>query len=274
MTDFAPGLVSGVATGVAAAAMVLVGSVALMALEAWRFDPARGALGAVAQVSRGWLHTTRDHDVVDAVLAAMVALVAPCVAAGLVASGGDHSAVMTVAVAALLPQTAAPVLAALACGPGSTSRLALDDALAETARQAAFLTAVLVVSDSVWLGPVALVVIVSAVAQRHRAPPGFQPRFDIAVSAGTRTAIAAGERATILVLSWLGSSSLLRLVPGHTAFGRPVIGLVAVVVAVAAVVVVDAFGPRPVVGRGLRGPLAVLLVATALRLLGSTLASV
>jgi len=268
------GIVSGLATGVGAGLLVLVGSVALMALEAWRFDPARGALGAVAKVSRGWLHTARDHDLVDAVLAALVALLAPCVAAGLVASGGEHSAVTMVAVAALLPQTAAPVLAALACGPGSTSRLALDDALAEMARQAAYLSAVLVVSDSVWLGPVALVVIVSAVAQRHRAPPGFQPRFDIAVSAGTRTAIAAGERATVLVLSWLAASSLLGLVPGSAAFGRAGVGIGAVAVAVAAVVVVDAFGPRPVVGRGLRGPLAVLVTATALRLLGPTLASV
>ena len=88
MTDFGASMVSGVMTGVGAALIVLAGSMALLAFEAWRFEPARGALGAVAQLSRGWLHTTRDHDVVDAVLAALVAVVAPCVSAALVAGGG------------------------------------------------------------------------------------------------------------------------------------------------------------------------------------------
>ena len=125
MNDVVPSMVSGVMTGVGAAFLVLAGSLALLAFEAWRFEPARGALGAVAQLSRGWLHTTRDHDVVDAVLAALVAVVAPCVSAALVAGGGGAASVVTLAVAALLPQTAAPILAALACGPTSRSKAAI-----------------------------------------------------------------------------------------------------------------------------------------------------
>jgi hypothetical protein len=279
MTDFAASMVSGVMTGVGAAVIVLAGSMALLAFEAWRFEPARGALGAVAQLSRGWLHTTRDHDVVDAVLAALVAVVAPCVSAALVAGGGGAESVVTLAVAALLPQTAAPILAALACGPGSTSRLALDDALAETARQAALLTAVLVVSDSRWLVPIGGVVVVSAVAQRHRAKPGFQPRFDMAVSAGTRIAIAGGERATVVVLAWLVSrvlaSTLAGLAPSLSSDAAVgVVGMVgAVGITMAAVVVVDILGPRHVVGRGLRGPLALVIIATALRIFGTSIVS-
>jgi hypothetical protein len=279
MTDFAASMVSGVMTGVGAAVIVLAGSMALLAFEAWRFEPARGALGAVAQLSRGWLHTTRDHDVVDAVLAALVAVVAPCVSAALVAGGGGVESVVTLAVAALLPQTAAPILAALACGPGSTSRLALDDALAETARQAALLTAVLVVSDSMWLVPIGGVVVVSAVAQRHRAKPGFQPRFDMAVSAGTRIAIAGGERATVVVLAWLVSrvlaSTLAGLAPSLSSDAAVgVVGMVgAVGITMAAVVVVDILGPRHVVGRGLRGPLALVIIATALRIFGTSIVS-
>jgi hypothetical protein len=280
MNDVVPSMVSGVMTGVGAAFLVLAGSMALLAFEAWRFEPARGALGAVAQLSRGWLHTTRDHDVVDAVLAALVAVVAPCVSAALVAGGGGAASVVTLAVAALLPQTAAPILAALACGPGSTSRLALDDALAETARQAALLTAVLVVSDSMWLVPIGGVVIVSAVAQRHRAKPGFQPRFDMAVSAGTRIAIAGGERAAVVVLAWLVgrvlAATLAGVVPSMSSPGMvSVVGMVgAVGITMAAVVVVDILGPRHVVGRGLRGPLALVIIATALRLLGPSIASI
>lgn len=280
MNDVVPSMVSGVMTGVGAAFLVLAGSLALLAFEAWRFEPARGALGAVAQLSRGWLHTTRDHDVVDAVLAALVAVVAPCVSAALVAGGGGAASVVTLAVAALLPQTAAPILAALACGPGSTSRLALDDALAETARQAALLTAVLVVSDSMWLVPIGVVVVVSAVAQRHRAKPGFQPRFDMAVSAGTRIAIAGGERAAVVVLAWLVgrvlAATLAGVVPSMSSPGMvSVVGMVgAVGITMAAVVVVDILGPRHVVGRGLRGPLALVIIATALRLLGPSIASI
>ena len=280
MNDVVPSMVSGVMTGVGAAFLVLAGSMALLAFEAWRFEPARGALGAVAQLSRGWLHTTRDHDVVDAVLAALVAVVAPCVSAALVAGGGGAASVVTLAVAALLPQTAAPILAALACGPGSTSRLALDDALAETARQAALLTAVLVVSDSMWLVPIGGVVIVSAVAQRHRAKPGFQPRFDMAVSAGTRIASAGGERAAVVVLAWLVgrvlAATLAGVVPSMSSPGMvSVVGMVgAVGITMAAVVVVDILGPRHVVGRGLRGPLALVIIATALRLLGPSIASI
>jgi hypothetical protein len=280
MNDVVPSMVSGVMTGVSAAFLVLAGSMALLAFEAWRFEPARGALGAVAQLSRGWLHTTRDHDVVDAVLAALVAVVAPCVSAALVAGGAGAASVVTLAVAALLPQTAAPILAALACGPGSTSRLALDDALAETARQAALLTAVLVVSDSMWLVPIGVVVVVSAVAQRHRAKPGFQPRFDMAVSAGTRIAIAGGERAAVVVLAWLVgrvlAATLAGVVPSMSSPGMvSVVGIVgAVGITMAAVVVVDILGPRHVVGRGLRGPLALVIIATALRLVGPSIASI
>ena len=84
----------------------------------------------------------------------------------------------------------------------------------------------------------------------------------------------------ILFMSELGVIILLLQIGLETRLGDLVsVGVRAsmvgaVGITMAAVVVVDILGPRHVVGRGLRGPLALVIIATALRLLGPSIASI
>lgn len=260
--------VEGLLTGAGVALLLLIGTVVLQALEAWRFSRARGPLGALASVGRGWLHTRRDSDVVDAAAAALTGVALPCLAAALVSVLGVSTASSSLAAALVLGAAGVPIVAALAGGPGSEARLALDDATRRAVRQALLVGAVLVAPGDFQI-PIAFGAVVAVLRQRHEAPGGFQPRHDAALGAGTRLALDAADRGTLLVLAWVCAAGLVLAWPeGRVAGARPaLLGLTLVVVVVAAAfAIVEWSGPQRAVARGLGGPLLWLATSVTLRL--------
>jgi hypothetical protein len=260
----------GLLRGAAVALALLVGTIVVQALEAWRFSRARGPLGALASVGRGWLHARRDSDPIDALAAALTGVGLPCLAAAQAAVAGASSSAATLAAALLLGAAGVPIVAALAGGAGSEARLALDDATRRAARQTLLVGAVLS-APATLQAPIALGAVIAVLRQRHEAPPGFQPRFDVALGAGTRLALEAAERAVFLMLAWMCAVGAVMVWPsGWPAPWRPLhLAAVLVVVVAVAFAVVEWSGPQRTVSRGLVGPLLWLATSVTLRVAGA-----
>jgi hypothetical protein len=252
-------LVFSVASGVGVAFVVIVLSIVLHAVEAAHFEPVRGPMGALARVGRGWLHTHRDHDVTDAVVAAILAVVPPCVAAAAMLGGASLTEGATI----LLISPLAPVMAALAGGSSSVSRLALDDALRRMARRAVLLTAVVASTSSSVGATVTILVIAAIVRQRFETPPGLQPRYDAALAAGTRLALEGGERAVVIVIAGIFGAQCARVLPAMVDFlTRPGTAAVWGIVGIVGVLSWVRFrGPTRAVAMGISTSLVLLAAA-------------
>jgi hypothetical protein len=257
----------GVLAGVGASLLLLVGTVVVQVLEAWRFSRARGPLGALASVGRGWLHTRRDSDVVDAAAAALTGVALPCLAVAQVTVLGVSSTSSSLACALVLGAAGVPIVAALAGGPGSEARLALDDATRRAVRQALLVGAVLVAPGDFQI-PLAFGAVVAMLRQRHEAPGGLQPRHDTALGAGTRLALDAADRAALLVLAWVCATGVVLAWPEArvAAWRGALLALTLVAVVLAAFLIVEWSGPQRPVARGLGGPLLWLAMSVTLRL--------
>lgn len=257
----------GLLLGAGAALALLVGTIALHVVEAWRFSRARGPLGALASVGRGWLHARRDSDVVDALMAALTGVGLPCLAVAQAAVLGVSRTSTSLAAALLLGAAGIPIVAALAGGVGSEARLALDDATRRAVRQALLVGAVLLAPGDLQ-APMAFGAVVATLRQRHEAPGGLQPRYDTALGAGTRLALEAGDRAVLLVLAWVCAAAVVLAWPQAMALSwRP--GLVALLwlaVVGVAFLIVEWSGPQRTAARGLAGPLLWLATSVVLRL--------
>jgi hypothetical protein len=259
--------IEGFLGGVVAALLLLAGTILLQVIEAWRFSRARGPLGALASVGRGWLHTRRDSDVGDAVAAALTGVALPCLAMAQVAVLGVSATSTSLAAALVLGAAGVPIVASLAGGPGSEARLALDDATRRAARQALLVGAVLVAPGDLQ-GLIAFGSIVGMLRQHHEAPGGLQPRYDTALGAGTRLALDAADRGTVLVLAWVCAAGVVLALPAGRVVGGPMVfaGLTTLVLVVVAVLIVEWNGPQRSVARGLGGPLLWLATSAVLRL--------
>jgi hypothetical protein len=266
-----PEFLQGFASGAVVALSVLAGTILLHIVEAWRFARERGPLGALASVGRGWLHTRRDSDVGAAALAVITGVALPCLALTQAAVVGASSSSATVAAALLLGASGVPIVAALAGGPGSEARLALDDATRRAARHALLVGAVLVAPELV-RAPIACGVVVAMLRQRHEVPVGLQPRADAALGAGTKLALDAAERASVLVIAWIAAvdvvlhwSGLWAAVPLSSWRAVP-LGLAVVVIVAVGCGVVEWSGPHRMVARGLQRPLGWLFLAVLFRI--------
>ncbi len=261
MVDLAASAAVGLGVGV----VVMLLSILLHAVEAAAFEPVRGPLGALARVGRGWLHTHRDHDVSDAVIAAIIAVGPACVAAAVLVAGAD----LNEGAAVLLLSAPAPVMAALAGGSSSVSRLALDDALRRMARRAVLLTAVVASSSSSVGAVITLTVVAAIMRQRFETPPGFQPRYDAALAAGTRLALEAGERCVVVVVAGIFGVQCASRLPAMTmALSSPLsVALWGAAAVLGVVAWVRYRGPTRAVAMGMSTSLLLLLAAAASRLL-------
>ncbi len=271
--DLTAELVQGLWRGVGATVVLAVGVVALQAIEAWRFSPSRGALGALGHALRVWRRAWRDHEPGTGLLSALTALVPPTIAAAAVVVLPHTPLGRSVMAALLLPSIGSPILGALAGGSAARARLSLDDALMRSARQGILLVAVVVVASSGWLAPVGVFVVVGLLRMHHRGPPGFKPRADLAVGDGTRLAQGAGVRATVLVVTALVVSGLVELLATTDSavlvwLTTSALGITAIFVVVGwcAVRTVQWLGPLSMQGVGSRGPLLLLAVAVVARL--------
>jgi hypothetical protein len=256
----------GVLTGAVAALGLLVGTVVLHVVEAWRFARGRGPLGALASVGRGWLHGRRDTDMTNALMAALTGVGLPCLAVAQAAVLGASPTSVAVATALLLGGAGVPIVAALAGGAGSEARLALDDATRRAARQALLVGAVLA-APGLLVGPMAFGAVVGVLRQRHEGPAGLQPRADAALGAGTRLALEAADRALLLVLAWICAAAVVLAWPvGWMAPWRPLhIAVVFAAVVAVAFAIVEWSGPQRTVARGLVGPLVWLATSVVLQ---------
>jgi len=259
--------IEGLLGGAGAALLLLCGTVLLQVLEAWRFSRARGPLGALASVGRGWLHTRRDSDVVDAVAATLTGVALPCLAVAQATVLGVSVTSTALATALVLGAAGVPIVASLAGGAGSEARLALDDATRRAVRQALLVGAVLVAPGACQI-PIAFGAIVAMLRQRHEAPGGLQPRHDTAIGAGSRLALEAADRGAVLVLAWVCAAGVVLAWPeGQVMGGRAVLlGITMLAVVGAAFVIVEWSGPQRAVARGLGGPLLWLATSAVLRL--------
>lgn len=266
-----PEFFQGLAVGAVVALAVVSGTILLHVVEAWRFSRERGPLGALASVGRGWLHTRRDSDVGAAALAVITGMALPCLALAQAAVVGASSSSATVAAALLLGASGVPIVAALAGGPGSEARLALDDATRRAARHALLVGAVLVAPDFI-RAPIACGSVIAMLRQRHDVPLGLQPRADTALGAGTKLALDAAERAGVIVVAWIAAVDVVLhwsgLWPAAPSSPWRVVelGVVVVAVVVFACGVVEWSGPHRMVARGLQRPLGWLIMAAFLRI--------
>jgi hypothetical protein len=257
----------GLARGAGVALALLMATIALQVVEAWRFARERGPLGALASVGRGWLHARRDSDVGPAALAAITGVALPCLALTQAVIVGASSSTSTVAAALILGASGVPIVAALAGGPGSEARLALDDATRRAARHALLVGAVLIAPDLV-RAPIAGGVVVAMLRQRHEVPMGLQPRADAALGAGTRLALEAADRAGLIVLAWIAAVDVVLhwgLWSMSSSWWPMQVGLIVVALVGIGCVVVERTGPHRMVARGLQRPLGWLIMTVVLR---------
>ena len=265
-------LLQGLTRGALATAVLAVGVVVLQAVEAWRFTPSRGALGALGHSLRAWRRAWRDHEPGTGLLSALTSLVPAAVAAAALVVVPHTPMGRTVVAALLLPAIAAPILGALAGGSAARARLSLDDALMRSARQGILLTAVVIVASTRWLAPVGVFVVVALLRLHHPGMPGFKPRADLAVGDGTRLAQGAGDRGAVLVVIALVVSGVVELLSASTAVPLVLLtttslGIVSIFVVFGwlAVRVVEWLGPLTMQGVGSRGPLLLLASAAVIR---------
>ena len=264
--------------GLAGIGVLVVAVVVQMALEGLWLDPARGALGTLARTLWVARRPGRDADVTTSFLAALCTLVPPTVAMTLVLRGDGLTPTMSdlVAVVLLAMTVPTPILFALAAGPEGRRRLALDDALARSARRGLYILSLACVAGTWAVGPVALAVAMGLVRQRLRQHGSLKPSSDAGLQHGARLALTLGRQALVVVVLVLGLRALWPLTKDLLDVSGPGWGfLYAVVCGTAAVVGVVrgvAFvGPLRAEGLGPRGPL-VLLVAAVVLTLGIRLA--
>ena len=273
-------IIEGLVRGVGAVVLLVIAIAVLHALEAWRFTPSRGAIGAIGHALRAWRRAWRDPEAGTGLLAALTAIVPTTTAAAAFVVVPHTPIGRTVIAALLLPAIMAPVLGALAGGSAARARLSLDDALMRSARRGVLLTAIVVVAGTGWLAPIGGLVLISLLRLHHPGASGFKPRADSAVGDGTRLALAAGERAAILIVAALVVDTVITLLSVSASAGpsglvigaltSSIVGVVFVffVVVWFAVRVVEWLGPLSTQGLGSRGPLLLLAVAVVVRWLG------
>lgn len=268
-------VVTGVLSGAAVCAALAAGVVVLEALEGWRWTPQRGALGSLGRSLRRWRRRGGDHHRGTAVLATLMAVLPPFVAAAMAVLAPSSPLLPAVVCALLLPSTVAPVLAALSTDSTARARLSLDDALARTARSSLLLATALVVSTSSWFAILGPLIVVSLWRAHHPGGASLKPSADAALGPGTELLLHAGRRATVLVITGLAGSSMADALCGP----GPTVGAcaipVSVVAAGCAVVVlwlalrlIEWQGPPHSQGLGSRGPLVLLALAAVVRLVG------
>lgn len=272
----------GLGHGALAVVALCFGVVALHAVTAWRFAPARGALGALGNALRVWRRAAADREPGTGLLAALTSLVPPAVAAAAIGVAPASPTGNTVVVAITLPIVLAPVLGALGGGSAARARLSLDNALVRSARLGVLLTAAVLAAGTPWLPILGLCVVVALLRLHHPGIAGFKPAADTAVGDGTRLALFAGERAVVLVLVALVATSTIAFVAGidggapwlrtaiavavGTGVARVVVAaIVAVIVVWAAIRLVERLGPLTMQGLGSRGPLLLLALAAVAR---------
>ncbi len=244
----------------------------LEALEGWRWSPERGALGTLGHSLRRWRRRGGDHQRATAVLATLMAILPPFVAAVVALLGPPSPLLPAVVCALLLPSTVAPVVAALSADSTSRARLSLDDALARTARSSLLVATAFVVSTSSWFAVLGPLFVVSLWRAHHPGGPRLKPLADAALGTGTELLLQAGRRATVLVVAGLGAHAMAVALCGpQGSWGVPT----AVVSAGCAIVVlwlslrlIEWQGPPATQGLGSRGPLLLLALAAAVRLVG------
>jgi hypothetical protein len=260
-------VVTGLVLGAAVFAAMAVGVVVLEALEGWRWSPARGALGTLGHSVRRWRRRGGDHHRATAFAAMLTAVVPPCIAAVVALLAPPSPELPAVVCALLLPSTAAPVLAALSTDSAARARLSLDDALARTARSSLLLATALLVATSWWFALVGPLLVVSLWRAHHPGGAALKPSADVALGTGTDIILQAGRRATVLVVTGLAANSMAQALGGALGVLPIVVAAAcAVVVLWVAVRVIEWQGPVASQGLGSRGPLLLLALAAAIRL--------
>ena len=272
-------VIDGAVGGAVAVFAAVACAIALLAVESWRFDPSRGAWGGLAQRARGWLHSTRDHDVAAAVIAALLAIAPACIVVAVVATriGADEGPALAdvtrLCGLVLAASAGAPVVAGLAGAPGTAHRLAFDAALTDTARTLCVVGTVIAVAGTPLFAPlsfVGLVVLASLVSQP---PHGFQPPAVAGASDGVKLAVEGGARLTLVAIAALIALRAPTALDVDGGAAVAIVGVGAVACLGAAIAVVTALGPRRAVGRGLRGPIVLLIAGLVVGLAHTTLSA-
>jgi hypothetical protein len=265
-------VVIGLVCGAAVCAALAAGVVVLEALEGWRWSPERGALGTLGHSLRRWRRRGGDHHRGTAVLATLMAILPPFVAAAIAVLAPLSPLLPAVVCALLLPSTVAPVLAALSADSTARARLSLDDALARTARSSLLVATALVVSTSSWFAVLGPLLVVSLWRAHHPGGAGLKPSADAALGTGTELLLHAGRRATVLVVTGLVANSIASALCGPQGmWGVPTVVVAAgcaVVVLWGSLRLIEWQGPLGSQGLGSRGPLLLLALAAAVRLTG------
>jgi hypothetical protein len=263
--------------------VVLVGGVAFLgALEAVVLSSRRAFVGAFARALRHvQVSSPEAADESLAVAAAVLAASAPVAAVTL---SLNEPALGSLATSLLCLGSVAPLLASVAAGSNERARLGLHDALWSTTRRLLLLVACAMAAPL----PTALALVAPAVTfelvrLQHRGPATLLPRWHDAVAPRALVVHRLGERAVAVAVAVAGAVGIVNAGMGHEPRAPVVLSMgiegspggtttllwfVAVLLAVlSSAVVATKVSPPLGANAGFRGPLAVVGVAAAARVI-------